>query len=96
MLDTLTLLNKLNHTTDGLKVPYDTFHLNDLTEYVDVRIDYLHWLTDTSVSKLFHKSYIFILNVLYFSLIAFFSVTIHLFSMLKQRLNYYKLIKEYR
>ncbi|KAJ4427740.1 hypothetical protein ANN_25393 [Periplaneta americana] len=29
---------------DGLKVPYDTFYLTELTEKVDVRMDYLKWL----------------------------------------------------
>lgn len=53
MLDLLKNLNKLNHSVEGLKVPYDTFHLTDLGEYVDVRMDYVIWLTDTSVSMFF-------------------------------------------
>lgn len=50
MLDIMAFLNKLNHTADGLKVPYDIFHLNDLSEMLDIRIDYVLWLTDQNVS----------------------------------------------
>ncbi|KAI4456139.1 ubiquitin-protein ligase e3a-related [Holotrichia oblita] len=49
MLDILALLNRLNHKIDGLKVAYDTFHINDLGEVLDVRIDYIQWLTDDTV-----------------------------------------------
>lgn len=53
MLDVLSLLNKLNHSVDGLKVPYDTFHLNELSECLDVRVDYLLWLGDPGVSTIY-------------------------------------------
>lgn len=43
-LEVLGELNKLNNDVDGLKVPYDSFYLTDLTEMVDVRLDYLKWL----------------------------------------------------
>lgn len=49
-LDTLAYLNKINQSVDGLKVPYDTFHISDLHDYLDVRIDYVLWLTDKNVS----------------------------------------------
>lgn len=62
MLDLLMFLNKLNHSMDGLKVPYDTFHLNDLSDYVDVRIDYITWLTDSSPSRFFLCNYPFIFD----------------------------------
>lgn len=48
-LDILAQLNKLNHSIEGLKVPYDTFHLANLDQYVDIRIDYVSWLTDAPV-----------------------------------------------
>lgn len=51
MLDMMAFLNKLNHNADGLKVSYDIFHLNDLSEMLDIRIDYVLWLTDQNVSK---------------------------------------------
>ncbi|XP_069702468.1 probable E3 ubiquitin-protein ligase HERC4 isoform X3 [Periplaneta americana] len=43
-LEVLGRLNWLNRSVDGLKVPYDTFYLTELTEKVDVRMDYLKWL----------------------------------------------------
>jgi E3 ubiquitin-protein ligase HERC4 len=43
-LEVLGKLNKLNNSVDGLKVPYDSFYLTELTEKVDVRLDYLKWL----------------------------------------------------
>lgn len=49
MLDMMAFLNKLNHNADGLKVSYDIFHLNDLSEMLDIRIDYVLWLTDQNV-----------------------------------------------
>lgn len=52
MLDILTFMNKLNHSIEGLKVPYDTFHLNELGDYLDVRADYISWLMDTNVKLL--------------------------------------------
>ncbi|RZC35721.1 E3 ubiquitin-protein ligase HERC4, partial [Asbolus verrucosus] len=62
MLDTLTYLNKLNHNIEGLKVPYDTFHISDLGEYLDVRVDYVMWLTDQNTGKLFLCNYPFIFD----------------------------------
>jgi len=50
MLDLMAYLNKLNHNEDGLKVPYDIFHINELHDYLDVRVDYVMWLSDNDVS----------------------------------------------
>lgn len=49
MLDILSLLNKLNHSVEGLKVPYDTFHIIELSDYLDVRVDYVSWLMESNV-----------------------------------------------
>lgn len=64
MLDTLAQLNKLNHSVEGLKVSYDTFHLSNLDQYCDVRIDYVKWLTDNdqSSNKLYLCNYPFLFN----------------------------------
>ncbi|KAK9685781.1 HECT-domain (ubiquitin-transferase) [Popillia japonica] len=62
MLDILALLNRLNHKIDGLKVAYDTFHINDLGEVLDVRIDYVQWLTDDTNKKFFLCNYPFIFD----------------------------------
>lgn len=54
MLNTLTFLNKLNHNVEGLKVSSDVFHLTDLGELLDIRVDYVLWLTDQNVSSVFN------------------------------------------
>lgn len=57
-LEVLGKLNKLNNDMDGLKVPYDSFYLTELTEKVDVRLDYLKWLMTKDphlVSNSLHK-----------------------------------------
>lgn len=45
----LKFLNNLNHSSTGLKVPYDVFHMPELNEILDVRYDYLSWLVDLTV-----------------------------------------------
>jgi E3 ubiquitin-protein ligase HERC4 len=62
MLDTLTYLNKLNHNVEGLKVSYDTFHISELEDYLDIRVDYFMWLTDSNSGKLFLCNYPFIFD----------------------------------
>ncbi|XP_076250382.1 HECT and RLD domain containing E3 ubiquitin ligase 4 isoform X1 [Rhynchophorus ferrugineus] len=62
MLDMMTLLNKLNHGVDGLKVPYDIFHINDLHDYLDVRVDYVNWLKDSDATKLYLCNYPFVFD----------------------------------
>lgn len=47
----MAFLNKLNHNADGLKVSYDIFHLNDLSEMVNIKVDYVLWLSDQNVSS---------------------------------------------
>jgi len=43
-LEVLGKLNKLNNKVDGPQVPYDCFYLTELTEKVDIRMDYVHWI----------------------------------------------------
>ncbi|XP_057653179.1 probable E3 ubiquitin-protein ligase HERC4 isoform X1 [Diorhabda carinulata] len=62
MLDLLTFLNKVNHSVEGLKVPYDTFHMNDLSEYLDVKLDYVYWLQDKGTGRLFLCNYSFVFD----------------------------------
>ncbi|KAG5879073.1 hypothetical protein JTB14_023897 [Gonioctena quinquepunctata] len=62
MLDLLAFLNKINHNMEGLKVPYDTFHMSDLSDYLDVRIDYVTWLSDQVTGKLFLCNYPFVFD----------------------------------
>ncbi|KAL0272513.1 UNVERIFIED_CONTAM: hypothetical protein PYX00_005450 [Menopon gallinae] len=63
-LDSLALLNKLNHSVENLKVPYDTFYLPELTDVVDVRTDYMEWAADDSPPrwKLFFCNYPFLFD----------------------------------
>ncbi|XP_046611167.1 probable E3 ubiquitin-protein ligase HERC4 isoform X2 [Neodiprion virginianus] len=65
-LDFLRLLNKLNHTTaDGLRVPYTSFHLPELSECIDVRTDYVKWLTEKhpyAYHKIFFCNYPFLFD----------------------------------
>ncbi|KAJ8935929.1 hypothetical protein NQ318_008705 [Aromia moschata] len=62
MLDMLAYLNKLNHNIEGLKVPYDTFHITELSEFMDVRVDYVLWLSDSGSGKLFLCNYPFVFD----------------------------------
>ncbi|CAG9857321.1 unnamed protein product [Phyllotreta striolata] len=62
MLDLLAFLNKINHSVEGLKVPYDTFHMNDLSDYLDVRLDYVYWLSDHGTGRLFLCNYPFVFD----------------------------------
>lgn len=95
MLDMMAFLNKLNHNADGLKVSYDIFHLNDLSEMLDIRIDYVYWLTDQNVST----DLLILKNVIlhfFFRLVNYFYVIIHFYLMLKQKYNYYKRTNRFR
>ncbi|CAG9769467.1 unnamed protein product [Ceutorhynchus assimilis] len=63
MLDMMAYLNKLNHNVpDGLKVPFDIFHINDLHDYLDVRVDYVLWLMDNESGKLYLCNYPFVFD----------------------------------
>nr|XP_031849691.1 probable E3 ubiquitin-protein ligase HERC4 isoform X1 [Nomia melanderi] len=47
ILDLLHLLNKLNNEgEDGNIVPYSTFHLPELVDFVDIRSDYVKWVSE--------------------------------------------------
>lgn len=62
MLDTLQKLNKLNHSGEGLKIPYDTFHIPDLHEYQDIMLDYINWLRNDNENVFFLCNYPFIFD----------------------------------
>ncbi|XP_049804341.1 probable E3 ubiquitin-protein ligase HERC4 isoform X1 [Schistocerca nitens] len=64
-LEILSQLNKLNQSTNDLKVPYDTFQMPELAEIVDVRSDYLHWLVEkdqTQAGRLYFCNYPFVFD----------------------------------
>ncbi|XP_024882774.1 probable E3 ubiquitin-protein ligase HERC4 isoform X1 [Temnothorax curvispinosus] len=63
-LQLLALLYKLN-VTAGIRVPYETFHLSELSEYVDINRDYLKWLTEddrTYYRKIYFCNYPFLFD----------------------------------
>ncbi|XP_044727132.1 probable E3 ubiquitin-protein ligase HERC4 isoform X2 [Chrysoperla carnea] len=62
VLNVLACLNKLNHSLDGLKVPYTIFHLPEIADFVDVRVDYLNWLADTHNQNLYLCNYPFLFD----------------------------------
>lgn len=59
-LQVLSKLNKINYD-EGLKVPYDTFYLPELTENVDIRVDYVKWLSekDPSIVSIYRSFYVY-------------------------------------
>ncbi|KAK7873892.1 hypothetical protein R5R35_005749 [Gryllus longicercus] len=64
-LEILGHLHKLNNI--DLKVPYETFCLPELTEKIDIRVDYVHWLTEsvqrpTQSSNIYFCSYPFLFD----------------------------------
>lgn len=44
-LNLLRLLYKLN-VSAGMRLPYETFHLAELSQHIDVNRDYLKWMSD--------------------------------------------------
>lgn len=50
-LDLLRLLYKLNFTDEDMRVSYETFHLPNLMNFIDIRADYLKWLMDEPSSS---------------------------------------------
>ncbi|XP_074114666.1 HECT and RLD domain containing E3 ubiquitin ligase 4 isoform X1 [Cotesia typhae] len=47
-LELLKFINKLNQTeNEGLRVPYDVFHLPELTTLINIRTDYIKWLSNS-------------------------------------------------
>ncbi|XP_032669055.1 probable E3 ubiquitin-protein ligase HERC4 isoform X2 [Odontomachus brunneus] len=64
-LNLLKFLYKENVTKEGMRVPYETFHLPDLMHFIDIRADYLKWLMEDSSSnrhKIYFCNYSFILD----------------------------------
>ncbi|XP_011152046.1 probable E3 ubiquitin-protein ligase HERC4 isoform X1 [Harpegnathos saltator] len=47
-LELLRLLYKLNFADDAMRVSYETFHLPNLMQFIDIRTEYLRWLMEDS------------------------------------------------
>ncbi|XP_043288767.1 probable E3 ubiquitin-protein ligase HERC4 isoform X2 [Venturia canescens] len=67
-LDLLHFINKLNQSADdGLRVPYGTFHLPELREFIEVNTDYVEWLMDKNSQthqKIYFCHYPFLFDAL--------------------------------
>lgn len=51
-LEVLSRLNKLNRMkTYSPKVGYDTFHMTELCDTVDIRVDYVRWASENPNSR---------------------------------------------
>lgn len=46
MLQALEILSRLNKLNMRHKVPYTTFHLSELSQHVDIAMDYILWTMD--------------------------------------------------
>lgn len=62
VLDFLYLLNKLNNESgDGNKVHYSTFHLPELIDLIDIRNDYIKWISEKeSFSVCYAYTFLFV------------------------------------
>lgn len=59
------MLNRINNCVEDLRVPYDAFYLPELNDVIDVRVDYVEWLTTSnglSRGKLFFCNYPFLFD----------------------------------
>ncbi|XP_066248449.1 probable E3 ubiquitin-protein ligase HERC4 isoform X1 [Euwallacea similis] len=62
MLDLMGYLSNLNRSVDGLIVSYEIFQIHELHDYVDVRVDYVLWLTDSDIRTPFLCNYPFLFD----------------------------------
>lgn len=58
----LALLYHINHQERKEKVPYEMFHVNEITDYYDIRNDYVIWSQDTNSNSFYLCNYPFIFD----------------------------------
>lgn len=64
LLELLRLLYKLNIAA-GIRVPYETFHLPELSQHIDINRDYLTWISEedrTYYRKIYFCNYPFLFD----------------------------------
>lgn len=63
-LDMLALLYVINHKayTRNDKVPYEQFHLQDLTDNVDIKHEYVNWIMNNNVHDFYLCNYPFLFD----------------------------------
>lgn len=61
-LNMLSLLYHINHQERKEKVPYDLFHVQEISEYFEIRNDYVLWSQDIKSSAFYLCNYPFIFD----------------------------------
>lgn len=62
MLNILAILYKINHTQRTQKLPYEQFHISEIDDIIDIRLDYVRWVTDVNGNYFSLCNYPFIFN----------------------------------
>ncbi|XP_019534612.2 probable E3 ubiquitin-protein ligase HERC4 isoform X2 [Aedes albopictus] len=62
MLDIVGILYKINHLERKQKLPYEQFHINEIDDLIDIRLDYVRWVTDNNGTYFSLCNYPFIFN----------------------------------
>ncbi|XP_065086376.1 probable E3 ubiquitin-protein ligase HERC4 isoform X2 [Ochlerotatus camptorhynchus] len=62
MLNVVAILYKINHTDRRQKLLYEQFHIHEIDDLIDIRLDYLRWVTDTNGTYFSLCNYPFIFN----------------------------------
>ncbi|XP_058461003.1 probable E3 ubiquitin-protein ligase HERC4 isoform X2 [Malaya genurostris] len=62
MLNILAILYKINHFERSQKLPKQLFHVNEIDDLIDIRLDYVRWVMDTSGNCFSLCNYPFIFN----------------------------------
>ncbi|XP_021697448.1 probable E3 ubiquitin-protein ligase HERC4 isoform X1 [Aedes aegypti] len=62
MLDIVGILYKINHLERKQKLPYEQFHIHEIDDLIDIRLDYVRWVTDNNGTYFSLCNYPFIFN----------------------------------
>lgn len=58
----LVLLHSINRRQRKEKISFSTFHLPDITDFVDIQQDYIHWLVDKNQNTFYLCNYPFLFD----------------------------------
>lgn len=61
-LNMLSLLYHVNHQQRTDKVPYDVFHVPEITDYFEIRQDYISWCSDLNPNSFYLCNYPFLFD----------------------------------
>lgn len=61
-LNFLHYLHRINHKTRKDKIPYDTFHVTELLDFIDIQQDYVQWIMDKNPHTFHLCNYAFLFN----------------------------------